>query len=234
MNITEQLKKDLWKFFGTTEYPAEWDGIVYGGGKLSQRYWEYLATIQYLNLNSDSVLLEVGGGSPQTGYGFFSAILKKYVKKIIILDPNLSPTANKPNNIEYVAENANYENLKNIFSTHKITHVSCISVFEHIDDSVRNEMIRSINDNFKGENFVATLEYHPKQVHFEYQLTAKTISQMFSNFTNFYLTDYTASPVFCENAFVKTQRFSLRKWRMKKTFIPRWYPLAVKFNNVNN
>lgn len=231
MNITEQLKKDLWKCFGTTEYPAEWDGIVYGGGKLSQRYWEYLATIQYLN--SDSVLLEIGGGSPKTGYGFFSAIIKQHVKKIIIIDPNLNSDAKKPDNIEYVVENANYENLKNLFNTYQITHISCISVFEHIDDNTRDEMIRAINDHFKGECFVTTLEYHPKQVHFEHQLTSKSISDLFSHFTNFYPTDYSASPVLCENAFAKTQRLSLRKWRIKKTFIPRWYPLAVKFNNAN-
>ena len=234
MNITEQLKKDLWKCFGTTEFPAEWDGIVYGGGKLSQRYWEYLATIQYLNLDSDSVLLEIGGGSPKTGYGFFSAILKQHVKKIIILDPNLITTENKPDNIEYVAENADYDNLKNLFSNHNITHISCISVFEHIEDTVRNEMIRAINDYFKGESFVTTFEYHPKQVHFEYQLTTETISKLFSHFTNLYPTEYSASPVLCENAFSKTQRFSLRKWNFKKTFIPRWYPVAVKFLRIND
>lgn len=234
MNITEQLKKDLWKYFGATEYPAEWDGIVYGGGKLSQRFWEYLVTIQYLNLNSDSTLLEIGGGSPQTGYGFFSAIIKQYVNNIIILDPNLNREAKKPDNIEYVVENADYENLKTLFNNYDITHVSCISVFEHIEDNARNEMIRAINDHFKGENFVATMEYHPKQVHFEHQLTSRTISELFSHFTNFYLREYSASPVLCENAFAKMQRLSLRKWRIKKTFTPRWYPVAVKFHNVND
>ncbi len=229
MNTTEQLKKELWKHFGTVEYPAEWDGIVYGGGKLSQRFWEYLTTIEYLDLNSDSVLLEIGGGSPKTGYGFFSAIINQHIKKIIILDPNLKESAKKPDNIDYVVENATYDNLKNLLNKHDVTHISCISVFEHIEEDVRGEMIRAINDHFKGENFVATFEYHPKQVHFESQLTAKTISELFSHFVNFYLTDYSASPVLCENAFAKKQRLSLRKWRIKKTFTPKWYPVAVKF-----
>lgn len=231
MNVTEQLKQKLWKYFGTKEYPAEWDGIVYGGGKLSQRFWEYMVTIQYLDLNEDSVLIDIGGGSPQTGYGFFSSIIKDHVKKIYILDPNVNLDKKSEDNIEFVPENANYESLKRLLTTKEITHIACISVFEHIEDSIRNEIVSAVNDHFQDGTFVSTFEYHPKQIHFEYQLTAKTVSELFSHFTRFYLTEYSASPVLCENAFAKKQRMSLRnlKFKMKKTYIPRWYPVAVKF-----
>lgn len=64
--ITQRLKQELWHRFGSKEHPAEWDGHVYGGGKLSQRFWEYFKAIELLSLDANSIVLDIGGGSPQT------------------------------------------------------------------------------------------------------------------------------------------------------------------------
>jgi len=225
MKITKQLKKELWQRFGTTNYPAEWDGIVYGGGKLSQRFWEYFIIIEYLKLEKDSVVLDIGGGSPKTGYGFFSQIIAKYIKKVIIFDPNAKQIQKHLDNIEIIREEANYESLNKVLSENRITHISCISVFEHIKPQLRQNIIKAINDHFTGRIFTATYEYHPRKKFFQEQLTTKSASEMFSNFSNFYLAEYTSSPTLCENAFAK------RGLPLPRILVQRWYPVAVKFEN---
>jgi hypothetical protein len=234
MDVLRALKQELWKCFSSMTYPSEWDGNVCGGGKLSQRYWEYLKTIEYLGLNKESIVLDIGGGSCGTGCCFFAAVIRQYVKKVIVMDPKITLTNNIENNIEYVCEKANYDSLKNLFLNHKITHISCISVFEHIALNIRDGIIRAINTHFQGEDFVATFEYHPKKTFFEYQLTAKSISRLFSNLSNFYLEDYSMSPVLSENAFFNKRHFLFTKKFISRIVTPRWYPLAVKFSKIND
>ncbi len=222
MNLSEvtlKLKKELWKVYGDPSKPAEWDGNIFGGGKLSQRYWEYAKTIEYLNLDENSVLLDIGGGSNTTGFSFFASLVSKYIKEVYILDPNIEYEEKEKGNIKYLKEPANYDKLKEVLSEIKFTHVSCISVFEHIPDEIRNGIIKGVDEFFEGDQFVATLEYHPKKRFFEYQLTAKSLSELFSNFKQFYIDDYQSSPVLCENAFKK----------FAGKLIPRWYPVAFKF-----
>ncbi len=67
-SMTNKLKAELWKRFGSKAHPAEWDGHVYGGGKLSQRFWEYFKAVELLELDGDSVVVDIGGGSPVTGH----------------------------------------------------------------------------------------------------------------------------------------------------------------------
>lgn len=221
--MTAEIKKKLWKMYGSRQHPAEWDGNVFGGGKISQRFWEYLIAAEMLDLAADSVVLDIGGGK-----GFFAQMIAPFVKKVIILDEDQSDDTARISNIECIRQNATAESLS-VVITKKITHISCISVFEHIRDSVREQIIRDINAHFSGETFVATFEFHPLVCYFEHQLTTRTMSRMVSGFTRFYPERIEASPLRSENAFGKaTTPFNSRK----KQFIGMWYPLAVKFSRM--
>jgi len=236
MTVTRKLKAELWKRFGSKENPSEWDGNVYGGGKLSQRYWEYFKGAELLNLDENSVVLDIGGGSPVTGMGFFSALLGSVIKKVIIIDPNIHEHAVPQANVEFVRRNASYEELKQLFQSRPgITHVSCISVFEHIESEARNGIVRATNEFFDGESFVATLEFHSKVKFFDYQLNTRTTSELFSHFTRFYPDEICASPVLCENAFDQARTFRIsRRSIFAALQTPRWYPLAVRFVRVDS
>ena len=218
-NTTELLKMELWKQYWTKEIPSEWDGRIYGGGKLSQRFWEYHKTIEMLDLHKDSVLLDIGGGSPEHGTGFFTGIAANYISKVIILDSNANVEKNKFKNVEIIPQNANYDLLKKILSENKITHISCISVFEHISDEVRIDMVKAINEFSKAEKIAVTLEYHATHTYFEHQLTTKTLSNLFLPLNNYYLSGYHKAPTHCINALKANQDLS----------IELWYPLALEF-----
>jgi len=73
--LTEKIKAELWAKFSTKDFPSEWDGRNpdnkdYCGGKLSQRFWEYFKTIELLDLNQNSVILDMGGGAGGYSEGF--------------------------------------------------------------------------------------------------------------------------------------------------------------------
>ena len=249
--LTKQLKIELWNRFGTKEYPSEWDGFVYGGGKLSQRYWEYLIAIELLGLDENSVVLDIGGGSPVTGAGFFASLISKYVKKVIILDNNASVQENLPPNITIIGEDASAETLQNLLIKEpEVSHISCISVFEHIGHSLKEEMVQSIKKYFRGKIFVATFEYHAKTEFFEGQLTAETVSHLFKHFTNYYLSEFSSSPVWCEDAYeslsyvnsehrlfkictkAKNALVKMVRSQHPGAYFPKWNPIAVKFEKI--
>lgn len=231
MSITKRLKRELWRRFGSPETPSEWDGSVYGGGKLSQRYWEYFKAAELLELGPDSVVLDIGGGSPQTGAGFFAALLATEIQKVIIIDPNIAPQVAAPANVEFIRKNATEQELLAVFAEHpEITDVACVSVFEHIDPAIREPAVRAINAGFRGRSFVTTFEYHARRIVMEHNLTARTISALFSSFTNFYPDEIQASPVWCENAYDSSQIIKLgRNGPIGRAEIPLWYPLAIRF-----
>ncbi len=79
------LQARLWRMYGDKAYAAERDGNVYGGGKLSQRFWEYHKTIDALELTADSVVLGGLGisraGREQTPpIGLWKPVLLKFVR----------------------------------------------------------------------------------------------------------------------------------------------------------
>jgi ubiquinone/menaquinone biosynthesis C-methylase UbiE len=242
--LTQKIKSELWSKFSTKNFPSEWDGRNpdnkdYCGGKLSQRFWEYFKAIELLDLDQNSVVLDIGGGSPDTGSGAFAWLLSKYIKKIIVMDPNLGEMKGSTDNIKLVKKNANREELKKLFSANPdITHIVSVSVFEHIEPSLRMEIVEAIND-FKGNVFVVTLEYHPKKNFWNYQLTTKTVSELFKKLTTFYLSEFHSSPTLCEGAFVSHKDFhrykflprAIRKVIDKFLYheIPGWYPVILKF-----
>ncbi len=238
MNHTEKLKASLWRCYGHPDFPAEWDGKTYGGGKISQRFWEYHQTIELLELTPDSVVLDIGGGSPVTGGGFFTRVIAPCVHQVHVMDVNIGESKDTAANVVLHRGLASYETLSKLLKEHpQITHVTCISVFEHIPHDARCGIIKAINEHFTGGVFVATLEYHTKNCFFEHQLTTQTLSEMFSAFTNFYPNLIQKSPFLCLNAYDSSSigRLLLRrlginskKWSQDPE-VPLWYPVALKF-----
>jgi hypothetical protein len=232
LGSTDLLKAELWRRFGSPSHPAEWDGRHYGGGRLSQRFWEYQQAIEMLNLDRHSVVLDIGGGSPLTGVGFFSSLLSTQARKVIVMDPNIHDAAVAPDNVELNRSEATHELLKTLLCAHpEVTHIVTISVFEHVEPEVRLGMMRAIDQFFRGGTFVATFEYHARTRYFEHALTARSTSDLFEPFTKYYLDDFAASPVWCENAFDRTSMLRILSPRrlFASADIPRWYPVAVRF-----
>jgi hypothetical protein len=240
MILTDKLKAALWRCYGNPAYPAEWDGKVYGGGKLSQRFWEYHETIGLLELTPDSVVLDIGGGSPITGAGFFTRVIAPHVKQVHVMDVNFAEFKDVASNIVMHRSLANYETLSKVLKEQpQITHVACISVFEHIPADIRCGMVRAVNECFRGDIFVSTLEFHSNESYFEHQLVTQTLSEMFAELTAFYPDTIHKSPFWCQNAFepagigsriLKNRRFT----KGKTVEIPLWYPVAFRFRRDCN
>lgn len=235
-NVTKLLKQELWKNFGSISTPSEWDGNVYGGGKISQRFWEYLKAIELLDLPSSAKVLDIGGGSPQTGMGFFANLLSKHCGHLYVFDPLVKKDVQNQKHVTFIRENANYENLSEFLRNHDITHISCVSVLEHIESADRIEIFKAINENFKGTNCVVTLEYHPTFQFFDHQLTTKSLSEMLSVVNNLYLDSIHKCFTYCENAMAKTsfEEIQLFTHLLGDIYIsietPCWYPIAFRLN----
>jgi len=247
VKINEKLKASLWRRYGNPDFPAEWDGKVYGGGKISQRFWEYHQSIELLDLTPDSVVLDIGGGSPITGAGFFTRLIAPHIKEVHVMDMNAVEFKDSASNVIMHRSLANYETLSKILKENpQITHVACISVFEHIPHDVRCGIVKAVNEFFTGDTFVGTLEYHARDCFFEYQLTVKTLSGLFDPFTNFYPDIIRQSPVLGETAYqnVSIGRKILRRlgplreaalfkrWGIIEAGVPCWYPLALRFRRI--
>lgn len=209
--------------YGSEEHPAEWDGNVLGGGKVSQRFWEYHVAAEMLDLERDSVVLDIGGGK-----GFFAKLVGPFVRKVIVLDKPQEPEIPDLPNVEFVLEHASSEKLPAIMAR-GITHVSCISVFEHVPEDIRVGIMKSINDHFQGKTFVTTFEFHPRICFFEHQLTTRTMNRMMSQMTGYYLERVESSPIRCENAF---GRMFAPFRSHDQQFVGMWFPLAMKFSKV--
>lgn len=233
MNVTRALKSELWKRYGSPEHPAEWDGNVFGrvgGGKMSQRFWEYFKAIELLDLTPDSVVLDIGGGSPRTGTGFFGELLAQQVKQVVIMDPNARKTSLTLENIECIPSKSTYAELKPLLATRRdLTHIACVSVLEHVPSPIREGITRAINEAFEGDCLVATFEYHAKVRFHEHYLTAQSVSELFKPLTRFYLDEFVASPTHCVNAFDSRALLGLSPTIAERGHIPLWYPVAVRF-----
>jgi len=216
MTVTTQLKELLWKSYGTTEHPAEWDGYVYGGGKISQRFWEYLIAIDMLGLTKDSVLIDIGGGSPVTGLSIFPQLIAKAGIKLVVVDQDFGLLENGVlENVTLEYGIADHETLTRLIKKYKPTHISSISVLEHATEVQQKGIFQAIEDVFKGKKAVFTFEFHETTCHFDQQLTTKTLSNCVSLLKRYYLSRIERSPLNCVNALDDMTR--------------RWYPLAVQF-----
>jgi len=194
-NTTARLKAELWRRFGAAEHPAEWDGRVYGGGKLSQRHWEYFKAIKSLDLTAEAVVVDVGGGSPATGAGFFAALPATAVRRGVVFAPCVAADAAAPANVEFVREPATDETPAAFLAARPaVTHVVSVSVFKHVAPAGREGVVLAVDAAFRGGCFVATFEFHARRVHFERQLTALTVSALFAPLTRFYPDAVAAAP----------------------------------------
>jgi hypothetical protein len=239
MNLNEKLKAALWQAYGDPANPSEWDGKVYGGGKLSQRFWEYHQTVELLELTSDAVVLDIGGGSPVTGAGFFTRVIAPHVKQVHVLDVNIGEAKETSANIVFHRALGSYDALLKLLGENpQITHVASISVFEHVPHAVRCGMVKALNEAFTGDTFVTTLEYHAKDIFFEHQLITRTLSELFEPLINFYPDVIRQSPFWCENALrgssvgrqlLRRLGISGNRWWGKEPETPLWYPVALKF-----
>jgi hypothetical protein len=214
-SLTPWLKQQLWQRFGTAEHPAEWDGRVYGGGKTSQRWWEYFKAIEYLDLRPGDRVLDIGGGSPATGLSFFPRLLAASRVQVAVLDVNFGEAPDVPDNVELVHGLAEKSRLIEVIGRYQPTHISCVSVLEHASSEQQLGIFAAVEESFRGENFVCTMEFHEITCFFEQQLTTATLSPLVSTLTRFYLSDIETAPLHAVNALCEFKRL--------------WYPLALRF-----
>jgi hypothetical protein len=214
-SLTIRLKQALWRRFGHPDHPAEWDGAVYGGGKISQRFWEYFKAIELLDITDDTVLLDIGGGSPATGLSFFPRLLASCGISVFVLDTNFGTAPDVPENVELIHGLADRETLAKALATHRPTHVSCISVIEHASPEQQRGIFDAVEEAFDGSHFVLTLEFHETVRFFEQQLTTESLSAAVRGLTRYYLSEVESAPMNCVNALRDMSRL--------------WYPLALRF-----
>ena len=220
MSVTEKIKAALWSNHGTHECPTEWDGRVYGGGKISQRYWEYLISIEMLDLKPDSVLIDIGGGSPTTGVGIFARSILSAGIKVIVVDENLGAMEGYDTpNLILEKGLADKNTLSTLIEKYNPTHISCVSVLEHASAAQQMGIFEAIEASFHGEKAVFSFEFHETTCFVEQQLTTTTLSNAVSCLKRFYLNRMEKSPLNCVNSVIDRDRL--------------WYPLALQFNKIN-
>lgn len=214
-SLTPQLKSLLWRRFGDPAHPAEWDGRVYGGGKISQRFWEYFQTVELLDLKPGDRVLDIGGGSPATGLSFFPRLLAATGIEVHVLDTNFGTKSDIPDNVKLIEGLADTETLGQVLREVKPSHISCVSVLEHATHEQQVGIFQGVEDAFEGEAFVTTFEFHETHAFFEQCPTTETLSRAVSVLKRYYLSDIERSPLHCTNAVVQNVRL--------------WYPMAVRF-----
>ena len=215
MSLTQKLKRALWARHGAVDTPSEWDGRVYGGGKISQRFWEYFRAIELLDLDEGDKIIDIGGGSPATGLSFFSRLLADAGLDITILDINFGDERDIPQNVSLVRSLADRETLSRVLKNGKFDKMSCVSVLEHATREQQVGIFQSVQDSFEGKSFVTTFEFHERDVLFDQCLTTRSLSDAVSVLSRYYLTDIDKCPLHCENAFNGSIRL--------------WYPMALRF-----
>jgi hypothetical protein len=220
------MKIRLWQRFGDTRFPAEWDGKVYGGGKISQRFWEYLKTIEYLDLPPGARVLDIGGGSPTTGVSFFPQLIASFPELHVgVLDTQFGNTADLPKNIALMNGLANRQVLADAIRSYKPTHISCISVMEHARPSEQRGVFEALEAEFHGTAIAMTVEFHEHIVFTTGQdrddghrftvTTTASLSAMVAPLTRYFLDDVASAPIHAVNAFQELSEL--------------WRPLAIRF-----
>lgn len=183
----EQLKRSLWERWGNPEFPAEWDGTHYGGGKGSQRYWEYLWVVGQLS-GKERRLLDVGAGQKL----FLPRLLTGVLPRVEAVDPELP------------LEDARHHPIslgtwigRNPGSVPEFDCVTCVSVVEHLQDP--REIFRDLA-RFKKARVIVTLELGFDPPGFEYQLTLQKLYQGLGCFQDHYLDRMESCPVWADNS----------------------------------
>lgn len=218
--LTDRLKQRLWDWYGTPGQFAEWDGRTYGGGKISQRFWEYFIAVELLDLSAGDIVLDIGGGSPATGLSMFPRLLASVGVQVVVLDVNFGGMA--PGSVENVRVEeglADRARLSQMLGQYMPTHVSCVSVLEHASTIQQHGIFEALEDKFGGKNAVFTFEFHETETHFEQQLTTSSLSAAVHRLKRYYLDRIERAPLHCVNALSGKDRL--------------WYPLALRFARVH-
>ncbi len=195
---------------------------MHGGGKISQRFWEYFIAIEMLGLGPDAVVLDIGGGSPATGVSMFPQLLAASGIRTIVLDNDFGrfdPGTDSIPNVTLEKGFADRETLGAQLAKHKPTHISCISVLEHASVEQQRGIFDAIEAHFDGIRAVFTFEFHEIHIHFERQLTTKMLSDAVSGLRRYYLERIESSPTHCVNV-VRDNKDRL------------WFPLALQFDRM--
>lgn len=185
----KSLQQLLWERWGKKEYPAEWDGREGGGGKGSQRFWEYLwalGTLHQWDKPIPARILDVGSGQL-----FFAELIGQRTN-VDVVDPD-GPTPKAGSNI------VSWAGTIETFVEKEIgvyDWVTCISVLEHVEDK---------------PTFCAALDKFmcPISLTFEFGeggVSLETVYDCLEEFKNHYLYKMELCPVWADNS-------AINKWR---------------------
>jgi hypothetical protein len=230
--LSTQLKRTLWERYGSAAYPAEWDGHIYGGGKISQRYWEYFKAIELLDLSDDATVLDIGGGSPITGLSFFGGLLAASGISVVVMDENIRPASTLPPHVSILPRLAGRGTLTEALRYYRPTHLSCISVLEHASPADQLGIFEAVDEAFEGSRFVCTLEFHETTTFFEYQMTTTSLSAAVSRLNRYFLSQIEACPIHCVNSFPSTFQHTSRALVNEPPLERLWFPLALCFTRA--
>ena len=211
--MRNEVLERLWEVWGTPGWRAEWDGVR-GGGRLSQRFWEYFWVIDRADFKDDSVVLDVGSGSTL----FLPKLLAGFVKEVIAYDPE-SPDA-LIEKVTVIKEDFGPENILR----RPYTHVLCVSVFEHVDNPDKPELLKAL-DSIDAPLFISfELGVHRW---FQQQITMPVLHEMMQYFERHYLTAVETCPVWCENS--HPQHIDVGENKAVNVF-PLWQPLCLRLD----
>lgn len=188
INFKKELKKELYSRWGDIKYPSEWDGNFFGGGKGSQRFWEYLWTIE--QLNSSKKIFDVGCGQSK----FFPRLLEKNIAYVYACDPQIE--YEKGRNTVYIKGTLE-ECFDKIPYNNNFNTITCVSVLEHIED---HTLICKYLSKFTTSRIICTLEYGFTPRAFNYQVIPQVLYKFFSMMPNHYIEKMELCPVYCEDS----------------------------------
>jgi hypothetical protein len=183
----ESLKRVLWDRWGSKDFPAEWDGVHYGGGKGSQRYWEYLWVVDQLD-GKEERILDVGAGSTL----FLPRLLRQSFSHVEAVDPALPLEDDRHHRSELGTWVERHQKAVASFDC-----VTCVSVVEHLQDP--SILFRDLGQ-FVRAKIIITLELGFDPPGFEYQLTMREIYSGLAYFTSHYLSRMEICPVWADNS----------------------------------
>ena len=176
------LKKELWERWGSKEYKAEWDGNVFGGGKGSQRFWEYLWTLD--KIDRPDKIIDIGAGKDLFLYKLF---LKFPQIEAIAVDPEIEDGYNQ--------FSCNLKEFSKQRHMHERGIITCVSVLEHVENK---EEFCSMLDEFQGK-IIMTLELSVKQESENY-VTRKELYKCLDQFKKHHVTHMKSCPMFADNS----------------------------------
>lgn len=190
--MIEGLKQELWRRWGTGIIPAEWDGAMYGGkkaggGKCSQRFWEYLWLLDQLSGN-ESKVLDVGSGS----HLFLPKLLRTQLAYVEAVDPYVLSDDLMDRKMDIASWLGQPDVVPSQYDC-----VTCISVLEHVLDQ---PAFCSDLDKLSSAKIIMTMELGQEPPLWNYQLTMKRLYASLDMFKTHYVTKMEMCPIWADNS----------------------------------